>query len=372
MVPQYVDDYYYDDPVEPKKPDRRWMVSLSLATILALIVIGDTVGGLVTVNNKKHIEFGQGVTFAIPCDQDGITVKPVAEYKTNGGDREFLFDSLFISNISDVCLNKLFQLKFYNLSGPPLKIGYKTLSGTQYEADAVKFLLSRKIINDPFNVGLNWYTYPGASGLGSPPAPPNNNSPNAPILCGGDNNSTETINFGDTEWGTKAPLAGCPTDNWLAHFQGFLTVPGTDNGSLQTTKFTFESYGNSELWIDGGRTIADNSTRSTLTPTSTSISLRKGQSYLLDYWVYKPTGSAAAKLYWNLDANGDATGSDVIIPSSVLFISTQSIFEIAPTEGTTDYTIQEVSSTTNDRALKIVFGRPIPAGQLQFFSIETS
>ena len=371
MVPQYDDDYYYDDPVDTHKPaNRNWMVSLSLATILALIVIGDTIGGLVTVNNRTHIEFGQGITLTIPCDQDGITVKPVAEYRDNGGNKEFLFDSLFIYGLSDQCLNKLFQLRFYNLSGPPLTIGYKNISGgSSDDADAVKFLLSRKIVNDPFYAGLNWYTYPGATGIGSPPSPPDNNSGNTPILCGGDSNSTETINY---DWGADNPLPGCPTDNWLSHFQGYIDVPGTDNGSLQAVKLKFQSYGNTELWVDGGRTLSDNNTRTTLTSTSTTVSLRKGQSYLIDYWVYKPTGNSAAKLYWDLDSSGNSTGTDVIIPSSVLFNSSQDVIEIAPTEGTTDYSIQAVSSATNDRAVKIIFPRAIQAGNIQFFTVETS
>lgn len=371
MVPQYDDDYYYDDPEDTRNPpNRNWMVSLSLATVLALIVIGDTIGGLVNVNNRTHIEFGQGITLTIPCDQNGITVKPVAEYKDNSGNKEFLFDSLFIYGLSDQCLNKLFQLKFYNLSGPPLTIGYKNISGaTKYDTDAIKFLLSRKIINDPFYAGLNWFTYPGATGIGDPPGPPDNNSGNAPVLCGGDSNSTETIDF---DWGTENPLAGCPTDNWLSHFQGFLNVPGTDDGNLQPVKLKFASFGNTELWVDGGKTLSDNTTRSALTNTSTTISLRKGQSYLLDYWVYKPTGKAAAKLYWNLDSNGNTSASDSIIPDSVLFTSSQDLIEIAATEGVTDYTIEAVSSATNDRAVKIKFSRSIQAGNIQTLTIETS
>ena len=371
MVPQYDDDYYYDDPVDTQKPaNRNWMVSLSLATILALIVIGETVGGLVTVNNRTHIEFGQGVTLTVPCDQDGITVEPIAEYRDNGGNKEFLFDSLSISGLSDQCLNELFQLRFYNLSGPPLTIGYKNINGaTKFDADAVKFLLSRKIVNDPFYAGLNWYTYPGATGLGTPPSAPNNNSGGSPLLCGGDNNSAETINF---DWGADNPLPGCPTDNWISHFQGYLDVPGTDNGSLQSVRIKFESYGNTELRIDGGKTLSDYTSRSSLTATSTTISLRKGQSYLLDYWVFKATGSSAAKLYWDLDSSGNSTGSDVIIPSTVLFNSSQDIIEIAPTEGTTDYSIQSISSATNNRAIKIIFSRPIQAGNLQFFTVETA
>ena len=371
MVPQYDDDYYHDDPVDSRKaPNRSWMVSLSLATILALIVIGDTVGGLVNVNNRTHIEFGQGVTLALPCDRDGITVKPVAEYRDNNGNKEFLFDSLFIYGLSDQCLNKLFQLKFYNLSGPPLTVGYKNIVGaTRYDADAVKFLLSRKLINNPFYAGLNWYTYPGATGIGSPPAPPNNNSGGDPVLCGGDNNSTETIEF---DWGTENPIPGCPTDNWLIHFQGFINVPGTDDGNLQAVKIKFASYGNTELWIDEGRTLTDGATRTSLTNTSTTISLRKGQSYLIDYWVYKPTGSSAAKLYWNLDSSGNASSTDVIIPTSVLYTASQDVIEIAPTEGTTDYTINSVSSDTNNRAVKIAFSRAINAGNIQYITLETS
>ena len=137
-------------------------------------------------------------------------------------------------------------------------------------------------------------------------------------------------------------------------------------------KIKFASYGNTELWIDEGRTLTDSSTRTSLTNSSTTISLRKGQSYLIDYWVYKPTGSSAAKLYWNLDSSGNATGTDVIIPNSVLYTASQDVIEIAPTEGTTDYTINSVSSDTNNRAVKITFSRAINAGNIQYITLETS
>ena len=379
MAPRYYDDtdYYDDDYEEVASPQRSrsWMISLSLATILALVVIGDTIGALVNVNNRTHIEFGQGIALTLPCD-NAVTVKPVAEFKTNGADKEFLLDSLFISGLSDQCLKKLFQVKFYSLSGPPINIGYNKISGgSRYDADSVKFLLSRKVLSDASYLGLysglNWYTYPEATGLGSPPAPPRNNGSGEPILCGGEKNVADTINYTESDWASP-PAPFCPTDNWLIHFQGYLEMPGTDDGELKPVNFQLESFGNSELWIDEYRVIADNSTRTELTATSGGTSLRRGQSYLLDYWVFKGTGSGAAILKWNLDGSGNATGTYSVVPSSAFYAQSQDLIEIAPTEGTTDYTIESVSSAINDRSIKIVFARPVPAQNIRFLTIETT
>lgn len=374
MVPQYADDYYYDDPDESEKaPNRSWMVSLSLATILALIVIGETIGGLINVNNRTPVEFGQGVVLTVPCDQNGITVKPVAEYKENVGSKDFLFDSLYIYGISDQCLKRLFQLKFYNLSGPPLVIGYNnidTSTSTQFNADAVRFLLSRKLDTKSFP-GLNWYVYDGATELGSPPAPPRNNpsGPSGePVLCGGDSNGVPNIN---NDFGIYAPVFGCLNDGWLSHMQGYLTIPGTDDGNTQFVKFTVESHGNTELWIDGVKLIADNSTRSTATSTSSSLTVRRGQSYLIDYWTFKPSGSSSAKLKWNLNGSGVVVNSDNVIDESYFYTGSLEEIEIAPTEGKVDYIVTPESNVTNNRAVKIKFARKIEAGQLQFISIET-
>ena len=376
MVPQYYDDTdYYDDDYlddESSQPkSRSWMVSLSLATILALVVIGDTIGALVNVNNRTHIEFGQGVTLVLPCD-NSVTVKPVAEYRTNGSDKEFLLDSLFISGLSDQCLKRLFQIKFYSLSGPPINIAYNKISGSsKFDTDAIKFLLSRKVITTAGNQGLNWYTYPEATGLGSPPAPPQNNGSGAPILCGGSVNATDVINFSDADWSVP-PAPFCPSDNWLIHFQGYLNVPGVDDGELKPVNFQLESFGNSELWIDENRVIADNSTRSVLTASTGGSSLRRGQSYLLDYWVFKGTGSGAAILKWNLDSSGTVTSTYSVVPDTAFYSSSQDLIEIAPTEGTTDYTVESVSSAINDRSVKIVFTRPVSAQNIRFLTIETS
>ena len=362
VPPQYdTDDYYYDDPVpETLARSKSWMISLSLATILALVVIGDTIGALVNVNNRTHIEFGQGVTLSVPCDQNGITVKPVASYKNDSADRKFLLDSLLISNLSDQCLGRLFQVKFYSLSGPPMVIGYRN-SGT--DADAVKFLLSRKLNTDSFP-GLNWYTYPIATGLTT-----NNLWTGDPTLCGGDNNSTDVVNF---DWGSDNPLPGCPTDNWLTHFQGFINIPGSDDGTTHNVKLTIETYGNSELFLDGSRVISDATTHASLTKAAATLSLRKGQSYLLDYWIFKPSGNSAANLYWDLNSSGNSTGTDAIIPDSAFYTQAEDVIEIAPTEGITDYVITSVSNTTNDRAIKVTFARPVDATLVKFLTLETT
>ena len=374
MVRQYEDDYYYDDPVEEHKPaNRSWMVSLSLATILALIVIGDTIGGLVTVNNRTHIEFGQGVVLAVPCDSNGLTVKPVAEYRDNNGSNEFLFDSLFLSNISDQCLNKLFQFKFYTLSGSsPIVIGEKLINPSndppRYPADVVRFLLSRTISSNPFDAGLDWTLWRTATSIGNPP-----NSPTFPT-CGGSFNIVNNldVSYQNSEW--PYTLADCLNDakepnNILSHFQGFITVPGTD-GSEVDVDLTTETYGNSQLWIDGMKVLSINTENSTTKSSTITLKLRKGQSYTFDYWVLKNEKPLVAKLYWNLDTNGNP-GTTSLVPDSAFSTDYLSTIKIAPTEGTTDYSVASTSSVPNARGIKIQFVKPIPSAQIQFLTLET-
>lgn len=373
MVPQYDDDYYYDDPVEARKtPNRSWMVSLSLATILALIVIGDTVGGLVTVNTKNRIEFGQGSLLALPCD-NAVSVKPQAIYGDNSdnGKKEFLFDSLILSGISDECLNKLFQFKFYTLSGSsPIIIGKKLISPgaspPSYSADAVRFLMSRATtvtsLTD-IDQGLDWTLWREATSIGNPP-----NNPSFPT-CSETSNYVQRL---DLEFGELLAdeLADCLDKNVLMLFRGYLTVPGTD-GSEISVELSTTSFGNTQIFIDGLKIMSINTTNSSASTSTASVKLRKGQSYSFDYWVLKGSGPANANLSWNLDSNGNVTSSN-LIPALAYSTAYKSMVKISPTEGATDYSVALVSSEPNNRSIKIQFASPIESSQIQFLTVETS
>lgn len=376
MVRQYQDDYYYDDPIEEHKPaNRSWMVSLSLATILALIVIGDTIGGLVTVNNRTHIEFGQGAVLTVPCDRDGLTVKPVANYADNAGNREFLFDSLTLSNISDQCLNRLFQFKFYTLSGSsPIVIGEKLKSGaSSYDADSVKFLLSRVTSNDPFDAGLYWSTWKNAANIGNPPNAPSFNR------CGGNFDAVKDLNLEYTNSDflndSEALKVDCLNsndeyNNVLNQFNGFLTVPGSD-GSEVNVNLSFESYGNAQLFLDDLKVLSLNIGNESASTSTTTLKLRRGESYPFDLWVLKNNKPLLAKLSWDMNSSGNQ-GTRALVPRSAFSTAYLSEVKIAPTEGVTDYSVAYTKMATNDREVKIQFVKKIPSSQIQFLTLETS
>ena len=73
-----------------------------------------------------------------------------------------------------------------------------------------------------------------------------------------------------------------------------------------------------------------------------------------------------------LNSSGAVTSTYSVVPDTAFYSSSQDLIEIAPTEGTTDYTVESVSSAINDRSVKIVFTRPVSAQNIRFLTIETS
>jgi hypothetical protein len=117
--------------------------------------------------------------------------------------------------------------------------------------------------------------------------------------------SDATVDF---QWGTAAPAAGVPADNFSVRWTG--QVSPRYSGS--TTFFTSSDDG-VRLWVNGQQLI-NNWTNHGTTENSGTISLTAGQKYDLKLEYYDATGGATARLLWSSSCEAKA-----VIASSQLY-----------------------------------------------------
>lgn len=112
----------------------------------------------------------------------------------------------------------------------------------------------------------------------------------------------------DFQWGTAAPAAGVPADNFSVRWTG--QVSARYSGTM--TFFTSSDDG-VRLWVNGQQLI-NNWTNHGTTENSGSISLVAGQKYDLKLEYYEATGGATARLLWSSTCEPKAA-----VPSSQLY-----------------------------------------------------
>jgi len=112
----------------------------------------------------------------------------------------------------------------------------------------------------------------------------------------------------DFQWGTAAPAAGVPTDNFSVRWTGQVSP----RYSGTTTFFTSSDDG-VRLWVNGQQLI-NNWTNHGVTENSGSISLVAGQKYDIKLEYYDGTGGATARLFWSSSCEPKAA-----IPKSQLY-----------------------------------------------------
>ena len=348
-----------------EKPSKNYLMGITAGLIVSLVLIGETVGGLIGLNNYENLEFGQGVTAVAACDSQ-LSITPNAEPGAIGGEAGFQLESIDISNISDNCLNRTFTLSMYKSVGlgtaQGATIGTRT-GGTP--TNYIKFVLATQAAD--FN-GLDWKIYPTSAGLPNPP------SSSGLSTCGGDNNAIDNINIPTFDWTNNSnPGFGivCPDDNFLTHYSGFIEFPGTDTGSLFDTTFTLRSTGNAELRIGNQLVISDRQTHSASNKTG-SFSHRKGTSYSFDLWFFKGSGSGELKLSWNRGTDGEITLPAVPVPNSA-FAFENTVQVIIPSgELPVNYTIIPLELMANNRSVRITLASGISTLDVDRFTIETS
>jgi len=130
----------------------------------------------------------------------------------------------------------------------------------------------------------------------------------------------------DFQWGTAAPAAGVPSDNFSVRWTG--QVSPRYSGS--TTFFTSSDDG-VRLWVNGQQLI-NNWTAHGTTENSGSITLTAGQKYDIKLEYYEGTGGATARLLWSSSCEPKAAipSSQLYPPAVVTGDSAQFNFEAGP------------------------------------------
>ena len=101
---------------------------------------------------------------------------------------------------------------------------------------------------------------------------------------------TEAVNF---NWGTAAPAAAVPGDNFSVRWTGTVTVPTSGNYRFRTL-----SDDGVRLWVGGTQRINNWTDHATTTDTSGSIYLTAGQRVALQLEYYERSGGAVMQLQW--------------------------------------------------------------------------
>lgn len=351
--------------VPEEGPSRNWKMSIAAGVIVSLVLIGETVGGLIGLNNYENLELGTGVSTIANCDS-ALTVTPSAVSARINNQQEFKLDYVDIAGISDDCLNKTFTLTLYKSVG--LGLGQEATLGTRMGGSPtsyVKFVLATQ--PSGFN-GLDWKIYPTSDGLPNPP------SSSGLSTCGGDNNAVENIDLPNFDW-TDASNPGfgivCPDDDFLTHFSGYIEFPGDDDGDLHGTTFTLRSTGNAELRIGNKVVISDRQTHSAANRTGT-FTHRKGTSYSFDLWYFKGEGEGELSLSWNRNSDGSLSGSAGTVPSTAFSFENSISIVIPASEGVVDYTVTALEFNANNRSVRISLGSVVPTTDVDRFTLETS
>jgi hypothetical protein len=321
--------------------------------VYTLVLIGETIGARVTLGDAENLEFGQGVLTTVGCDDNGIKVTAIARTDTSTADYQFQLDSLRLSEIADACINKTFKIALYNSSNDAVNLGYNRIvssPASREDAKNVKLIIKRTSADAD---GIDWRVFP-ASSL------PNPVSESGLTICGGAFDLSETINY---NFGTTIPKPGCPRNNYLTHWRGFVTVPGTDDGIERDVQFSVVTTGETVLTINNQIIINGRGQTQERTLTG-SYPFYRGMSYPIDLWVFKATGVGKTILDW------DIAGDNVVPASALQYDATLSV-SVSASEGVTDYTASSTSFATNAINFTVSFPRAIPADEAKKFTLES-
>jgi hypothetical protein len=223
--------------------------------------------------------------------------------------------------------------------------------GTGPNATFAKFLVTR---NSADSDGIDWRVFPTSTF----PNPP---SETGLEICGGEFDLSETIDY---DFGSDVPKPGCPQDNYLIHWRGFIKIPKADDGVKHDVVFSLFSLGKAQVQINNQNIITDRSGHDFGKVTG-SIPLQYGRSYGIDVWMHKTTGNAKIRLDWNVD-------SDTTIPAGVFQYDSSISAQVSASEGVTDYYATYSPSSTNARTFTVYFPRMLPADSVAKFTLETS
>lgn len=92
---------------------------VTLVSMVALVVLGTTYAANINLGGNGSIEFGQGITQTVACDNDGITLRPESTFANSQGGGSFKVGSLVLSDIDSSalgCRGKSFTLRAFGIS----------------------------------------------------------------------------------------------------------------------------------------------------------------------------------------------------------------------------------------------------------------
>ena len=340
-------------PTKPSIADRKsFKFGIAAAFIYTLVLIGETIGARITLNDAQPIEYGQGAIVAQACDDNGMRVTAISYTDTSTVPYSFYLSGIKFEQISDACINQTFKLRIFDQSMNAMNLGYNQMSGgTGPDANFAKFLLTR---NSSDSDGIDWRVFP-ASSFPNPP------SEDGLTICGGEYDLSDTIEY---DFGADIPKPGCPDNNYLIHWRGFVKIPKTDDGVKHDVLFSLFSNGKSQVQINNQNIITDRSGHDFGKVTG-SIPMQYGRSYAMDVWMYKSTGSAKIRLDWNVD-------SETTIPAGVFQYDATISAQVSASEGVTDYYATYGTGSANNRSFTVYFPRLMPANSVNKFILETS
>ena len=327
---------------------------IAVMAIYTLVLIGDTIGALVSLNDSEPLEYGQGITTTTSCDTDGITVSAIGRTQNPTADIQFLLDGISLSGVSDKCINRIFKIAIYDEDGNVVDLGMKNMSGTPSVGEDAKFArvyISRQSIDSP---GLDWLVYP-TSVFPNPP------SSDGLSLCGGEFDLSDEIDY---DFGTSVPKPGCPAENYLTNWKGFITLPGVDDGTEYDVNFSLKLTGRAVFTIDEEDVIFSRGRTDERTVTG-STKMLKGLAYPINLWLFSGEGENKVRLEWD-------EGGGTLVPDTAFQYESGLSVKVSPQEGATDYTVTSTTSTRNDRNFILRFNKAIPSEQAKRFTIETS
>ena len=80
-----------------QKGNKKLKAAVGIGGLAAVTGIGSTFAANISLNNDQAVEFGQGVTQTVACDEDGFTINPVTRY--NNSLSKFVIDYVEITGI---------------------------------------------------------------------------------------------------------------------------------------------------------------------------------------------------------------------------------------------------------------------------------
>jgi len=101
---------------------------------------------------------------------------------------------------------------------------------------------------------------------------------------------TEAVNF---NWGSGAPAAGMPANQFSVRWTGSITIPSSGSYRVRTV-----SDDGVRLWLDGTQRINNWSNHATSTNTSDTISFTAGQRVAVTLEYFENGGQAVMQLQW--------------------------------------------------------------------------